>query len=70
MEDANEIYSDQAMADSAAVACGGAGFYRLPYGRQMCIRDRLTAEYAQKIGADYYCRDAKESVDTARLVLG
>ena len=30
----------------------------------------LTAEYAQKIGADYYCRDAKESVDTARLVLG
>ncbi|MCQ2514357.1 MAG: homocysteine S-methyltransferase family protein [Ruminococcus sp.] len=30
----------------------------------------LTKEYAMKIGADYYCRDAKESVDTAKLVLG
>ena len=30
----------------------------------------LTAEYAAKIGADYYCKDAKESVDTAKLVLG
>lgn len=30
----------------------------------------LTPEYAEKIGADYYCRDAKESVDTAKLVLG
>lgn len=30
----------------------------------------LTPEYAKKIGADYYCRDAKESVDTARKVLG
>ena len=30
----------------------------------------LTKDYALKIGADYYCKDAKESVDTARLVLG
>ncbi len=30
----------------------------------------LTKDYALKIGADYYCRDAKESVDTAKLVLG
>ncbi len=26
----------------------------------------LTPEYARQIGADYYCRDAKESVDAAR----
>lgn len=30
----------------------------------------LTKEYAVKIGADYYCKDAKESVDTAKKVLG
>ncbi len=30
----------------------------------------LTKDYAMKIGADYYCRDAKESVDTAKAVLG
>ena len=30
----------------------------------------LTEEYAMKIGADYYCKDAKESVDTAKKVLG
>lgn len=30
----------------------------------------LTKEYAMRIGADYYCRDAKESVDTAKKVLG
>lgn len=30
----------------------------------------LTEDYAVKIGADYYCRDAKESVDTAKKVLG
>lgn len=30
----------------------------------------LTKEYAMKIGADYYCRDAKESVDAAKLVFG
>ncbi len=28
----------------------------------------LTEDYAKKIGADYYCKDAKESVDTAKLV--
>ncbi len=28
----------------------------------------LTADYAEKIGADYYCKDAKESVDTAKKV--
>lgn len=30
----------------------------------------LTEDYAMKIGADYYCRDAKASVDTAKKVLG
>lgn len=30
----------------------------------------LTNDYAMKIGADYYCKDAKESVDTAKRVLG
>lgn len=30
----------------------------------------LTEDYAKTIGADYYCKDAKESVDTARRVLG
>lgn len=28
----------------------------------------LTPEYANKIGADYYCRDAKESVDVAKRI--
>jgi 5-methyltetrahydrofolate--homocysteine methyltransferase len=28
----------------------------------------LTAEYAEKIGADYYAKDAKQSVDIARIV--
>lgn len=30
----------------------------------------LTPEYAERIGADYYARDAKESVDIAKRVLG
>lgn len=30
----------------------------------------LTPEYAEKIGADFYARDAKESVDIARNILG
>ncbi len=30
----------------------------------------LTPDYAKKIGADYYARDAKQSVDIARQVLG
>ena len=30
----------------------------------------LTAEYAQRMGADFYARDAKESVDVARQVIG
>ena len=30
----------------------------------------LTAEYAAAIGADYYARDAKQSADIARRVLG
>ncbi len=30
----------------------------------------LTHDYAMKIGADYYCKDAKESVDTAKKVFG
>jgi len=30
----------------------------------------LTEEYAKKIGADFYAKDAKQSVDVARSVLG
>ena len=30
----------------------------------------LTADYAKQIGADFYARDAKESVDVARQVIG
>lgn len=30
----------------------------------------LTPEYAKKIGADFYSKDAKESVDVAKIVLG
>jgi len=30
----------------------------------------LTPDYAKEIGADYYARDAKESVDIAKLVIG
>ena len=30
----------------------------------------LTPDYAKKIGADFYARDAKESVDVARQVIG
>ena len=30
----------------------------------------LTADYAKKIGADFYARDAKETVDAARQVIG
>lgn len=30
----------------------------------------LTADYAKQIGADYYAKDAKESADVAKIVLG
>ena len=30
----------------------------------------LTPEYAKNIGADYYAKDAKETVDIAKLVIG
>ena len=30
----------------------------------------LTADYAKRIGADFYAKDAKESVDVARRVIG
>ena len=30
----------------------------------------LTREYAERIGADFYAKDAKESVDVARRVIG
>ena len=30
----------------------------------------LTPDYAARIGADFYARDAKESVDVARQVIG
>jgi 5-methyltetrahydrofolate--homocysteine methyltransferase len=30
----------------------------------------LTPEYAQQIGADFYAKDAKETVDVARKIFG
>ena len=30
----------------------------------------MTADYAEKIGADYYARDAKEAVDIAKKIIG
>ena len=30
----------------------------------------LTPEYAEKIGADFYAKDAKETVDIAKQVIG
>jgi len=30
----------------------------------------LTEEYAKEIGADYYAKDAKQSADIARAILG
>ena len=30
----------------------------------------LTPEYAEMIGADYYAKDAKETVDIAKKVIG
>ena len=30
----------------------------------------LTADYAEKIGADFYAKDAKETVDIAKRVYG
>ena len=30
----------------------------------------LTPEYAEKIGADFYAKDAKETVDIAKRVIG
>lgn len=30
----------------------------------------LTESYAKEIGADYYAKDAKESVDVAKMVYG
>ena len=30
----------------------------------------LTPDYAKRIGADFYAKDAKESVDVARQVIG
>ena len=30
----------------------------------------LTEDYAKQIGADFYAKDAKQSVDIAKMVLG
>lgn len=30
----------------------------------------LTPDYAKKIGADYYAKDAKQSADIAKSILG
>ena len=38
----------------------------LPECRVMVGGAVLTPEYAQKIGADYYARDAKQSADIAK----
>lgn len=53
------------MADTI-VQLGEAGYT----GKVMVGGAVLTSEYASSIGADYYCRDAKASVDAARAVFG
>lgn len=43
---------------------------RLPGCKVMVGGAVLTADYAEKIGADFYARDAKEAVDIAKRVIG
>ena len=54
-----------AMAETIA-ALKAAGYP----GKTMVGGAVLTAEYAKKIGADYYAADAKQSADIAKAVLG
>lgn len=54
-----------AMADTIT-ALKDAGYT----GKVMVGGAVLTPEYAETIGADFYCRDAKASVDAAREVFG
>ncbi|MBR3629701.1 MAG: homocysteine S-methyltransferase family protein [Oscillospiraceae bacterium] len=43
---------------------------RCPWCRTVVGGAVLTADYAEKIGADFYARDAKETVDIAKQVFG
>ena len=43
---------------------------QLPECKVMVGGAVLTPEYAEQIGADFYARDAKESCDIAKKVLG
>ena len=43
---------------------------KLPECKVMVGGAVLTADYAEKIGADYYAKDAKEAVDIAKKVIG
>ena len=43
---------------------------RLPGIKIMVGGAVLNEEYAREIGADFYARDAKESVDVAKRVIG
>ena len=43
---------------------------RCPWCRTVVGGAVLTADYAQQIGADFYAKDAKETVDIARKVFG
>ncbi len=43
---------------------------RCPWCKTVVGGAVLTADYAEKIGADFYAKDAKESVDAAKLVFG
>ena len=56
MVDGKELWEALRAADyTGAVMVGGAV---------------LTEEYADRMGADYYAKDAKQSADIARQVLG
>ena len=43
---------------------------RCPWCRTVVGGAVLTADYAEQIGADFYAKDAKETVDIARKVFG
>ena len=43
---------------------------RCPWCKTVVGGAVLTADYAEQIGADFYAKDAKETVDIARKVFG
>ena len=53
----------KAMEDTIALLRAQAPQCRIMVGGAV-----LTADYAQRIGADHYARDAKQGVDIARAV--